>query len=96
MEVRVEYWNPKNETVVTETGFRYLNTSSVIQREEIWEGSKEEIFKRFDESNNRLRYCNGSYYKFEDETLNTEYLNWYHSLDENTKFNMYYGGGVVD
>ena len=26
----LDYWNPKNETVVTETGFCYLNTTSVI------------------------------------------------------------------
>jgi hypothetical protein len=96
MEVRVEYWNPKNETVVTETGFRYLDTKSVIIRVEIWGGTKEEIFKKFDKKNNSLRYCNGSHYKFEDETLQTEYINWYQSLDKATKFNMFYGNGVVD
>ena len=96
MEVRIEYWNPKNESVVTETGFRYLDTKSVITKVEIWEGTKEEIFKKFNKKNNSLRYCNGSYYKFEDETLQTEYRNWYQSLDEGTKFNMFYGNGVVD
>lgn len=96
MEVRVEYWNPKNESVVTESGFRYLDTKSVIIRVEIWEGTKEEIFKKFDKENNSLRYCNGSHYKFEDETLQTEYIAWYKSLDEATKFKMFYGNGVVD
>jgi len=96
MEVRVEYWNPKNESVVTESGFRYLDTKSVIIRVEIWEGTKEEIFKKFDKENNSLRYCNGSHYKFEDETLQTEYIAWYKSLDEVTKFKMFYGNGVVD
>ena len=96
MKARIEYWNPKNETVVTESGFRYLNTDSIIQRVEEWEGSEEEIFKKFDKQNNSLRYCNGSHYKFEDETLHTDYINWYKSLDKNTQFNMYYGNGVVD
>lgn len=96
MTARIEYWSPKNETVVTESGFRYLNTDSIIQRVEEWEGSEEEIFKKFDKQNNSLRYCNGSHYKFEDETLHTDYINWYKSLDKNTQFNMYYGNGVVD
>jgi len=96
MEIKVEYWNPRNETVVTEKGFRYLDTKSVITKVLTWEGTKEEIFKRFDKANNRLRYCNGSYYEFQDKTLKTEYLNWYKSLDKNTKFKMFYGNGVVD
>lgn len=96
MKARIEYWSPKDETVVTESGFRYLNTNSVIQRVEEWEGSEEEIFKKFDKQNNSLRYCNGSHYKFEDETLHTDYINWYKSLDKNTQFSMYYGNGVVD
>ncbi len=96
MKAIIEYWNPKNESVVTENGFRYLDTKSVITSIETWEGTKEEIFKRFDKGNNRLRYCNGSHYKFEDETLHTDYLNWYKSLSESNKFNMFYGNGVVD
>lgn len=96
MKARIEYWNPKNKDVVTENGFRYLDTKSVITSIETWEGTKEEIFKRFDYQNNSLRYCNGSHYKFEDETLYTDYLNWYKSLSESNKFNMFYGNGVVD
>ena len=96
MKARIEYWNPKNETVTTKTGFRYLDTKSVITNIETWEGTKEEIFKKFDKKNNSLRYCNGSYYKFEDETLNTEYLKWYKGLSESTKLDMFYGKGVVD
>ena len=96
MDVRIEYWNPKNEDVVTKEGFRYLNTNPHITRVETWQGTEEEIFKQFYENNNRLRYCNGSYYKFEDETINTKYLNWYKSLNDNTRFKMFYGNGVVD
>mgnify|MGYP003661429170 CR=1 FL=1 len=96
MKARIEYWNPKNESVVTKDGFRYLNTKSVITSNETWEGTKEEIFNRFYEQNNSLRYCNGSHYKFEDKTLHTDYMNWYESLSESDKFNMFYGNGVVD
>ena len=96
MEVRIERWNPANRTVVTKTGFRYLDTESEIDKVEVWGGTKEQIFKRFYKENNSLRYCNGSHYKFEDETLHTEYWKWYNSLDEAVKFRMFYGNGVVD
>lgn len=96
MKARIEYWNPANKTVVTVTGFRYLNTDSELKKVEEWEGTKEEIFKKFDKQNNSLRYCNGSHYKFENKNLETKYQDWYKSLSQNTKFNMYYGNGVVD
>ena len=96
MEAKIDYWNPKNETVVTETGFRYLDTKSVITKTETWNGTKEEIFKKFDKENSSLRYCNGSYYKFQDNLLQQEYMEWYNNLSEATKFNMFYGNGVVD
>jgi len=83
---KIEYWDRVS----------YTSCNSEIKKVETWEGTKEEIFKKFDKANNSLRYCNGSYYKFEDETLHTEYLNWYRSLNESTKFDMYYGNGVVD
>ena len=86
MIAAIEYWDKVS----------YTTSSSEIKRTENWEDTKEGIFKKFDKQNNRLRYCNGSYFKFQDETLNTEYLNWYKSLSESIKFNMYYGNGVVD
>ena len=35
IEAVLDYWNPKNETVVTETGFRYLDTTSVITKDHL-------------------------------------------------------------
>ena len=84
--IKIEYWDRVS----------YTSCNSEIKRVETWNGTKEEIFKRFDKENNSLRYCNGSYYKFQDDALQQEYLKWYDSLSESTKFNMYYGGGVVD
>ena len=86
MIAAIEYWDKVS----------YTTSASEIKRTETWYNTKEGIFKKFDKQNNRLRYCNGSYFKFEDETLNTEYLNWYKSLSESVKFNMYYGNGIVD
>ena len=96
LKVNVEYWDNESKSVVTESGFRYRSTQSVVKRVEQWEGSREEIFNRYDKKNNSLKYCNGSHYKFEDETLVNEYLVWYKNLSESVRFNMYYGNGVVD
>jgi len=79
MKVKVQYWNPKNETIVTKNGFRYLDTTSVITSNEIWKGRKEEIFKRFYKQNNQLTYCNGSFYKFENKTLHNDFIKEYNN-----------------
>mgnify|MGYP001014017590 CR=1 FL=1 len=86
MQTKIEYWDRVS----------YTSCKSELQRTETLNGTKEEIFKRFDKKNNSLRYCNGSYYKFQDNALQQEYLKWYKSLSEATKFNMFYGNGVVD
>jgi hypothetical protein len=83
---KIQYWDRVD----------YYSSKSEIKRLETWEGSKEEIFKRFDKANNRLRYCNGSYYKFEDKTMDIEYNTWYKSLSKSVQMDMYYGNGVVD
>lgn len=96
IQVKIEFWSPKNVTVVTDTGFRYLDTNSAVSRTQEWNDTKLNIFKKFYSENNSLRYCNGSYLKFEDQELQNEYTTWYKSLDENTRFHMHYGNGVVD
>lgn len=58
--------------------------------------SKEELFQDFYEMNRTLRYCNGMYYKFEDKAVEEEYNKWYKSLSKITRFDMYYGDGIVD
>ena len=86
VEMEVSYWDRADR----------LTSTSTIQRTEKWKGTKEEIFKRFDKENNSLRYCNGSYYKFDKQSHQNEYIAWYGALDEGTKFNMFYGNGIVD
>ena len=97
IKAKINRYNPENKTRKYASGEGYYHSNKpVIDKVESWEGTEEKIFKRFDKANNRLRYCNGSYYKFEDITLNNKYLAWYKSLDESTKFKMYYGNGIVD
>jgi hypothetical protein len=98
MEILLNYWNPRNETVVTEDGFRYLSTESVITKTEKINASTEiDVFEQFYKLNNSLRYCNGSYYKFQDEQWENRYKSWLQSDDYKQKsFALYYGNGVVD
>lgn len=96
MEALIEVWNEKRISVTTEDGFSYLSSKSCINRFETFKGTKEEIFKRFEKENNRLKYCNGSFYKFVNNKLYKEFRNWYDSLSKSKQFDMYYGNGVVD
>ena len=79
MNITVEFWDR----------ISYTNSNSEVKKLETWNGTKEEIFKKFNKENNSLRYCSGCYYKFQDSTLQKEYRNWYEYLSEPTKFNMY-------
>jgi hypothetical protein len=98
IRVTLDYWNPKNKTVVTESGYRYLDKNSIITSTKDIEGNNYiELFEQFYKLNNSLRYCNGSYYKFQDKLLEELYNVWLKSDDYKKKsFNLYYGNGVVD
>ena len=55
------------------------------------------IFEKFYKMNNSLKYCNGSYYKFNDIEWQDKYNDWLKTDDYKSKsFNLYYGNGVVD
>lgn len=58
--------------------------------------TKEELYLKLYNTNRTLRYCNGEYYKFADAEVRKDYDKWYKSLSEQTRFNMYYGDGIVD
>lgn len=72
---------------------------SEIKRQEIIEGDNDiTIFEIYYKLNNRLRYCNGSYYKFQDKNWQEKYNEWLKSDDYKKKsFDLYYGkNGIVD
>jgi len=98
MKATLDYWNPRDVSVVTESGFRFRDTTSVItDTKEITGDSEIDLFEQFYKLNNRLRYCNGSYYKFQDKEWENKYQQWLKSDDYKKKsFNLYYGNGVVD
>ena len=94
----LEYWNPKEETVKKENGYMYVSMKQEItDLIELDYDNKIELFETFYKMNNRLRYCNGSYYKFQNKTLERQYNKWLQSDNYKEKsFNLYYGNGVVD
>ena len=96
--VVLNHWTPRNETVITETGYRFYDTSSVIKGEkDISSETEIGLFEEFYRLNNSLRYCNGYYYSFKDETITKKYKEWLNSDDYKQKsFQLYYGNGVVD
>lgn len=98
MKVILNYWNRQNKSVVTESGFRYRDTTSIItDTKEITSTTEIELFEQFYKLNNRLRYCNGSYYTFVEPEWETKYNDWLSSDDYKSKsFNLYYGNGIVD
>lgn len=69
-----------------------------VRKEEVstWGGTMDEIFARFDRANNRLRYCNGSGFKFADPIMEQKYYTWCKIIPESRSMELYYGGGIVD
>jgi hypothetical protein len=76
----------------------YTNWDSEIKKQkEIEDDTEIGLFEQFYKLNNSLRYCNGSYYKFQDKDWENKYNAWLKSDDYKKKsFNLYYGNGVVD
>jgi hypothetical protein len=98
MKTTLNYWNPRNETVVTKTGFRYRDTSSVVTNtKDIESNTNIGLFEQFYKLNNSLRYCNGSHYEFQDKQLELKYKEWLNSDDYKARsLELYYGNGIVD
>lgn len=88
MKTKLDYWDRVS----------YNSINSEIKRQQEIEGKNDiEIFENFYKLNNSLRYCNGSYYKFNDLEWENKYNQWLKSDDYKKKsFNLYYGNGVVD
>jgi hypothetical protein len=98
MEVTLNYFSPANKSVVTESGFRYLDTKPEYKRSEMLHAENDiDLFEQFYKKNNQLRYCNGHYYEFANPQDTLRYREWLQSDDYKAKsFNLYYGGGIVD
>ena len=58
---KVEYWNSK-----------YQGAKSELVRTEEWEDT-DESFAKYYQLNNRLKYCNGSHYKFVSDEVSRRY-----------------------
>jgi hypothetical protein len=89
MEITLDYWDRKD--------YQYSWESEIKKQETIEADDDIAIFEKFYKMNNSLRYCNGSYYKFNDKQWQDRYNEWLKTDDYKSKsFNLYYGNGVVD
>lgn len=88
MEATLNYWD--------KIDCKSIN-SKIVNQKEIKGNNNIDLFEQFYKLNNSLRYCNGSYYKFQDKEWENKYNEWLKSNDyKNKSFNLYYGNGVVD
>lgn len=71
--------------------------SEIIKQEEINAETEIKLFEQYYKLNNSLRYCNGSYYKFQNKTWEEKYLAWLKTDDYKKKsFGLFYSGSFVD
>ena len=70
--------------------------SSPVKIQELDLPTEDDIFVEFNQLNNRLRYCNGSFYKFVLPEMQEKYIQWGKALSYGRSFELYYGNGVVD
>lgn len=85
-----EKWNTEMELVV-----EYYNDYKK-SREEVFKGTLDSIFEQLDKANNRLRYCNGSYYNLADKHYETLMMFWFKYIPFSRSFNNFYLGSFVD
>ena len=88
MKATLDYWDNIDRTSIR---------SVIVSTKDIEANNNIELFEQFYRLNNRLRYCNGSYYKFQDKLLEELYRVWLKSDDYKKKsFDLFYGNGTVD
>lgn len=97
MNATLIYYDRLNESKITETGFRYVDTKRVpISEQEIKGETELDLFIQFYKLNNNLRYSN-SYHIWQDNEWKTKYDEWLKSDDyKKRSFELYYGNGIVD
>lgn len=97
MKIKIEYWDTLMRTKEYQKGGFYVDQTPEKVKEEIILGKTEdELFEIFYKRNNSLRYCNGSYWKFSNQSDAEKYHQWICKMPTQRSFELYYGNGVVD
>ena len=81
---------------VTEKNISYDPRIESTERKHVFSGTLDEVFERLEKENNRLRYCNGHYFEFDDNEHRRLYRMWTRLIPYWRSFNLYYGNGIVD
>lgn len=93
-KVKVIYHHSTRGEVVCKDGYRYIGF--IEKEEEVeYEGTFDKVCERLEKANNRLRYCNGCWYKFKDEDMRKKYRYWSSLIPSSRSFEMYYPGNTV-
>lgn len=88
MEEQINYFTPLSYYT---SGSKIEKVLTVSYETEI------ELFETYEKMNNRLRYCNGSYYEFVDKEIEKRYFEWLKTDDYKKKsWDLFYGNAVVD
>lgn len=98
MKTTIVYHRRIEKSKVTETGFSYLHYETIpVYEEEISGDTEMDLFIQFYKLNNKLKYCNGCYFKWNDSKWDAKYNQWLNSNEfKKISFELYYGSGVVD
>ena len=87
MKKTINYWDR----------ISYTSSDSEVKRtEELSAENEDALYEKFYKMNNSLRYCNGSFYQFENALDQSKYRTWQNNLSKNKSFELYYGNGIVD
>ena len=77
MKIVLDYWDRKD--------YSYSWESEIKNQKTIEADDDIAIFEKFYKMNNSLRYCNGSYYKFNDKQWQDKYNEWLKTDDYKSK-----------
>lgn len=66
------------------------------KRQHVYKGTYAQIFKKLEEENRHVRYCNGHWFSFENPKTEELRRLWYSKLSKSESMKLYYGNGTVD
>lgn len=81
---------------VTEENISYDPRIESTTAKHVFSGTLDEVFERLERENNRLRYCNGHYFEFDDKEHRRLYGMWARLIPYWRSFKLYYGNGTID
>lgn len=95
-QFHITLYNLYQVAYLTEKNISYDPRIESTTAKHVFSGTLDEVFERLEKENNRLRYCNGHYFEFDDNEHRCLYRMWTRLIPYWRSFNLYYGNGIVD